>query len=234
MASNGRGEMIQNDPLHSSSIQKRSVQSRHQKGKNHSRPGKRSTPVDSPPDDKPADLEALRKARLDYIDIPADERKQKMKYVGETIIREPATKADIQHVHRTSEPKRRRQVNDRTGKRRQHRTRVAESDTSRYQSVYQRHRLEDDVEPRRIDEEDDTDEGDQNGADAKGPSEPTQRTKRRRSKTGGHAQGTSEQSVPVEKRRHTSRRRQSEPIDRTRVVRGNSYDNECQPVSRER
>ena len=38
-----------------------------------------------PPPDNPSDVDALRKARLEYLEKPLEERRKKMRYVGEIV-----------------------------------------------------------------------------------------------------------------------------------------------------
>lgn len=222
MASDRRREMVQDDIIPPSSSRRMSAQPRHRKDKKGSRTGRSSTIVDSPPNDKPADLEALRKARLEYINTSVDERKKKMKYVGETIVREPAQKADIQHVRKVSGSNRRRK-GDPERKHRERKVSVTEAEIGEYQSVYERRSRKKDVEPRIVEEEDkDTDKVDRSDAQLSTPPEPIQPSMGRRSKT-GDAQRPSRKDGPVDKRRQTPRRRQSEPVEGTHHVRRNSY-----------
>jgi hypothetical protein len=222
MALDERRELVQNDTIRQSSRRRTSAQNRPQKGKKASPVGD-SSAVSSPPNDKPPDLEALRTARLDYINTPAEERRKKMKYVGETIIREAARSTDIEHVRKVSASKRRRKASDPVRKHRQRKARDNEGDTPEYQSVYQKSHRKQDVQPMRADvEKGETDDSDCSDAKRRKVREPTRRAAERPSKT-GHSQQPSEQASVTEKERHISGRRQSEPTKRIQHVRRNSY-----------
>jgi hypothetical protein len=223
MASNEQRGIVQDDTVRPSSRRRRTAQSRPLEGKKKSRTVRSFAHVDSPPEDKPSDLEALRKARLNYINTPADERRKKMKYVGEIITREPAKKADVQHVRKASGSKRRRRATGSERKHRQHRVKVADADAGGYQSVYGRHSPEHNGESQRLDVEGtETDDLGNRDAQVQRPSERLQRTKRRRAKT-GVARGSDGQDVTAEKQRQPARRRKSEPIERIQHVRHNLY-----------
>jgi hypothetical protein len=229
MVSDAQREMVQDSPASPSPRRRRtSAQSRHRKDKKESRTGKSPTVVDPPANEKPADLEALRRARLEYISTLAEDRPKKMRYVGETITREPVKAQEVRHAHRVSGSKRRRKVIDPGRKHGKRKVRDAEPETGGYTSVYERRLREQEVGSRQDDvggsEPDDSDRSD---AYSKASSEPVQRSTGRRSKTG--LQRPSEQEAPVEKQRQTYRRRQSEPIERTHQVHRNSYGiDECQ------
>jgi hypothetical protein len=60
-----------------------------------------------PPPDNPSDVDALRKARLEYLEKPLEERRKKMRYVGEIVAKEPATRKDAETVKKASEVRRR-------------------------------------------------------------------------------------------------------------------------------
>lgn len=60
-----------------------------------------------PPPENPSDTDALRKARLAYLEKPPEERRKKMKYVGEIVAKEPVTRKYVETVKKTSEVRRR-------------------------------------------------------------------------------------------------------------------------------
>src|SRR5271170_4046114 len=60
-----------------------------------------------PPPENPSDTDALRKARLEYLEKPPEERRKKMKYVGEIVAKEPATRKYVETVKKPSEVRRR-------------------------------------------------------------------------------------------------------------------------------
>jgi hypothetical protein len=236
MASKGRREIVQDDAIRPSSTRRTSAQHSQRKHKRDPRTLKSFTAIDLPPDDKPSDLEALRKARLEYINTPADERKKKkMKYIGETIRREPARIADVQHVRKVSESKRRRKTTEPERKHRQRKIRVAESEASEYQSVYKRRDSEQDIKPGDAEMvEKETDGVSRSDGQAEEPSDTVRRTEARRSKPGSGRRPTGQDDT-VGKERQTSRRRQSEPTERVRHVRRNSYGiDELQPAPTDR
>ena len=228
MASYEGREMVQDEATRRSSRRRRrtTVQHRARKDKKESRTGKSSTAANSFTDDKPADLEALRRARLDYIDTPAEHKARKMKYVG----RAPVKDQVVQHVHKVSGSQRRPKVIDPDRKHRQRKVRDSETKTAEHQSVYGRIRRERNIESISVDV-DGKDEGDISDAQVKTPSDSVRPRMRSRSKTantnqpGGH-------DIAVGKQRQNYRRRQSEPIERTHHGRRNSYGiDECQPAS---
>ena len=232
MVSDAQREMVQDGPTGPSPRRRRtSAQSRHHKDKREARTGKSPTIVDPPANAKPADLESLRKARLDYISTLAEDRPKKMRYVGETITREPVKVQDVRHVHRVSGSKRRRKVVDPGRKHGKRKVRDVEAEAGGYKSVYTSHQREEEVRSRQDDvAESEPDDSDRSDAHSKASSEPIQRSMGRRPKTS--MQRPSEQDAPVEKQRQTYRRRQSEPIERVHHVRRNSYGiDECQTGS---
>ena len=235
MASDARRDWIQDDASRPPSRRRASAQPRSRKSKKKSHSGKSSTAVDPPPDDKPTDLEALRKARLAYIKTPAEERSKKMKYVGETITREPAKKADPQHVRKVSGTRRRRKRSDTEGKHHHRKNRVDERDAGGYQSVYQRHIRQQDVESTTVDvEENETEEVNNSDAQSNQASDTTQKGKARCSKPNTPLPKRRE-NVDAERSRKSFRRRQSEPIKRINHARRNSYGiDECPPPSMRR
>ena len=81
----------------------------------------------SPPD-RPATLDALRKARLKHLSqTPADRRrKMKMSYVGEVVLKAPAMKEEVRYVRRVSDPRKRHKPADPDRKHRHHKIRVSE------------------------------------------------------------------------------------------------------------
>ncbi len=228
MASDERQKMVQDDAIRQFSRRRTSAQSPPRRDEKESRKGKSSTTADSPPKDKPSDLEALRKARLEYIDTPAEERRKKMKYVGETITRQPAKKADVQHVRKASGSKRRRKGADPERRHRKRKVRATEAEAGEYQSVYQKRNHEEDVASRRVGvKEKESDNGSRSDVDVEAPAESIPRTMERRSETGNFRR-PSRQDVNVEKQRQPSRRRQSEPTERIQHARRNSYGiDEC-------
>ena len=180
MASNGRRDLVHGDAGQPPLRQRASAPPRARKDKKQSETGRSFTAVDSPLDDKPSDLEALRKARLNHISTLAEGQRKKMKYIGETITREPARKADVEYVRKVSGAKRRRKRTDAEGKPRRRKIRVEEADAGEYQSVYQRHDRQGNVEPRRTNVDGEDTEGlDNSGVQSENPSDPTpQKTKR--------------------------------------------------------
>jgi hypothetical protein len=232
MVSDAQREMVQDDPTGPFPRRRRtSAQPRHRKEKKEVRTGKSPTIVHPPANEKPADLEALRKARLDYISTLTEDKPKKMRYVGETITREPVKAQDVRHVHKVSGSKRRRRVVDPGRKHGKRKVRDVEAEAGAYTSVYTSRQREQEVRSRQDDvvgsEPDDSDRSD---AHSKASSEPIKRSMARRPKTG--MQRPSEQDAPVEKQGQTYRRRQSEPIERTHHVRRNSYGiDECQTGS---
>ncbi len=62
--------------------------------------------VESPPEN-PADLHALRKARLEYLVKPPEERRRTMKYLGEVVGKVTVTKRDADVVRKAPEIRKR-------------------------------------------------------------------------------------------------------------------------------
>ena len=60
-----------------------------------------------PPPENLSDTEALRKAQLEYLEKPPEERRKKMKYVGEIVTKEPVTRKYVETVKKASEVRRR-------------------------------------------------------------------------------------------------------------------------------
>src|SRR5271170_3134956 len=60
-----------------------------------------------PPPENPSDADALRKVRLEYLEKPPEERRKKMKYVGEIVAKEPVTRKYVETVKKASEVRRR-------------------------------------------------------------------------------------------------------------------------------
>jgi hypothetical protein len=60
-----------------------------------------------PPPENPSDADALRKARLEHLEKPLEERRKKMKYVGEIVTKEPVTRKYVETVKKASEVRRR-------------------------------------------------------------------------------------------------------------------------------
>ena len=228
MASYGRRDSTQDDGVLPSSTRRATTQPRPRKQKKQSESSKSCIAVDSPPDDKPSDLEALRKARLDYISTPVEDRPRKMRYVGETTTREPAKKADLQHVRKVSGTRRRRRRTDSERKHHHRQNRVDELDTREYESVYDRHDRQRDIELQKVDVEgDETDGVDKSDAQSNEVPETSQ------NKKASHPDR--QQDRAVEKQKQTSRRRQSEPVKRMYHSRRNSYGiDECPPPSLQR
>ena len=57
--------------------------------------------------ENPSDIDALRKARLEYLDKRPEERRKKMKYVGETVAKTTAVRKDVESERKASETRRR-------------------------------------------------------------------------------------------------------------------------------
>jgi hypothetical protein len=237
MASNGRRDPNQDDAVLPPSTQRASAQPRPRKKKKQPHTGKSCIAVDSPPSDKPPDLEALRKARLDYINIPAEERPKKMRYVGETITREPANKADLQHVRKVSGTRRRRKRIDPERKHHHRKNRIDEVEDGEYQSVYGRHDRQQDIESKKVDVDEHETDGVSNSdahSNSNEASDPTQNSNAGCSKISTPGPDRRQDGV-VERRRQTSRRRQSEPVKRIHHSRRNSYGiDECPLPSMQR
>ena len=223
MASDGTRGTVQDDAARPSSRRRTNTRIRPRKDKKESQAGRNSTLVNSPADDKPVDLEALRRARLDHIDIPAGNRTKKMKYVGETTTREAVKVEDVRHVRQTSAVKRRRKVIDSERKHVRRKVRNDEAETGDYQPVYENCSKEQDIEARKDDvEEKESDEDEHSDAQMKAPSESKRQTIDRRTK-GGNTRRFGEQDAAVGEQQETCRRRQSEPIGPTHHAPRNSY-----------
>lgn len=239
MASDGQRGTVQDDAARPSSSSRRrtNTRSRPRKDKKESRPGRDSALVISPADDKPADLEALRRARLDYIDTSAGNRTKKMKYVGETTTREAVKAVDVRHGRQTSAVKRRRKVIDSERKHVRRKVRNDEAEAGDYQPVYEDCSREKDIEAREDDVEGkESDEDEHSDVQDMAPPQSKRQTIDRRTK-GGNTRRFGEQDVAVEvdKQRETCRRRQSEPIGPTPHAPRNSYGiDERKPASSER
>jgi IBR domain, a half RING-finger domain len=233
MVSHAQREMVQDGPTGPSlRRRKSSAQPRHHKDKKEARTGKSAAIVDALANEKPADLEALRKARLDYISTLEEDRPKKMRYVGETITREAVKVQDVRHVHRVSASKRRRKVVDPARKHGKRKVRHVEPEAGGYKSVYTSRQREQEVRSRQDDGvASEPDDSDRTYAHSKASSEPVQRSVRRRAKTGTQRPGK-QQDAPVEKQGKMSQKRQSEPNERVHHVRRNSYGiDECQTGS---
>lgn len=225
--------MIQNDAIRPSSGRRVSAQSRPRKDHPRSRTGKNSTTVPSPPDDRPPDIEALRKARLNYINAPADGQRTKMKYIGETITREAAKREDIKLVRKVSGPSRRRKAVDPEPKHRQRKVRLSEVEPGEYQSVYERRHQEPDIDSGRAESERKPYELDDSDAHIQTATQPLRPAVERRSKTGS-AQRPSQRDSTVGKHGQIPRRK-SEPIEPVRRIRCTSSDADgSQPASTQR
>ena len=59
------------------------------------------------PLENPTDLYALRKARLEYLDKPREERRKTMKYVGEVVDKVPVTKRNADGLRKVSDVRKR-------------------------------------------------------------------------------------------------------------------------------
>jgi hypothetical protein len=77
-----------------------------------------------PPPDNPSDADALRKKRLEYLEKPLEERRKKMRYVGEIVAKEPATRKDAETVKKASEVRRRYKATTADTKHGHHKVRV--------------------------------------------------------------------------------------------------------------
>ena len=60
-----------------------------------------------PPPEKPSDTDAQRKAQLEYLEKPPEERRKKMRYVGEIVAKEPVTRKHVETIKKASEVRRR-------------------------------------------------------------------------------------------------------------------------------
>lgn len=227
MAPNGRQDLDQDEADHPPSRQRASAPPRSRKDKKQMRTRRSSTAIDSPPDDKPPDLEALRKAPLNHIGTRAEEPRKKMRYIGETITRQPVRRSDIEHTRRVSGARRRRKRSDGEAKPHRRKKRVDKADGGEYQSVYEGHDLQGsrglkgtDVNLEEAESVDDSD------AQSNSPSDMTPpKAERSKNTSPGHR-------ANVVIRTNTSTRRQSEPIKRIHQVRRNSYGiDECPSIS---
>ena len=166
----------------------------------------------------PPDLDGLRKARLEHLDVPPEKRRKKMRYIGEVVERVeamPVSKKMVEYPSNPSGGKRRRKA---SGLRRERRhdtvalpTRKADgSDEDEY--VYRKNDNTTASNPRET------------------PAKPSavedgesERPKRARTKRATHAT-----EKVVREERPTPQRRQSEPVRR-----GNSYGiDECMVAER--
>ncbi|KAF7504037.1 hypothetical protein GJ744_002866 [Endocarpon pusillum] len=235
MASDGQRGTVHNDATCPSSRRRTNIRSRPRKDKKETRAGRNSTPVKSPADAKPADLEALRRARLDYIDTSAGNRTEKMKYVGETTTREAVKANDVRHVRQTSAVKRRRKVVDSDRKHVRRKVRNDQAEAGDYQPVYDDCSRELDIEARKDDVEGKESDGDEHtDVQIKAPSQSRRQTIDRCTK-GGNTRRFGGQDAAVEKQRETCRRRQSEPIGSTHHAPRNSCGiDERKPAPSER
>jgi hypothetical protein len=77
-----------------------------------------------PPPKNPSDIDALRKAQLEYLDKPPEERRKKMRYIGEIVAKAPATRKDVETVKKASDVRRRRKATTADSKHSHRRVRV--------------------------------------------------------------------------------------------------------------
>ena len=136
MAAIGPRDMVKDDAEHLSR-RRTSAQPFQRRVKKQARPGIASPAISLPPDGPPPDLEAVRKARLEYLDNPADE--SKMRYVGETVTKEHHTRPDVQSVRKVVGHKPRRLASDPERIQGTRRVRTAAPESKEYESVYKRH-----------------------------------------------------------------------------------------------
>lgn len=155
-----------------------------------------------------------------------------MKYIGETITREPARKADVAHVRKASGSKRRRNRDDSLHRHRQRKVRASEVASGEYQSVYERRSPEQDVESRISEpEEREVEKIDGKEIPEVTPFDSILPKVGRRSKRDDAGQQVEREDSGVDKQRRSTRRRQTEPTERVRRVRRNSYGiDECEAV----
>ena len=66
-----------------------------------------SAAATQPPPENPSNVDALRKARLEALHKRPEERRKKMKYIGEIVAKTPATKKDVEILKKASEVRRR-------------------------------------------------------------------------------------------------------------------------------
>lgn len=66
-----------------------------------------SAAATQPPPENPPNIDALRKARLEALDKRPEERRKKMKYVGEIVAKTPATRKDVEILKKASKVRRR-------------------------------------------------------------------------------------------------------------------------------
>lgn len=84
-----------------------------------------SAAASEPPPENPSDIDALRKARPDYLEKPPEERRKKMRYVGEIVTKAPATRKDVETVKKASDVRRRRKATTADSKHSHRKVRVA-------------------------------------------------------------------------------------------------------------
>ena len=84
-----------------------------------------SAAATQPPPENPSDIDALRKARLEYLGTPPEGRRKKMKYVGEIVAKAPATRKDVETVKKASEVRRRHKATTAERKHSHRRARVS-------------------------------------------------------------------------------------------------------------
>jgi hypothetical protein len=66
-----------------------------------------SAPASQPPLENPSDIDALRKARLEYLEKPPEEGRKKMRYVGEIVAKASVTRKDVVTVKKATNVRRR-------------------------------------------------------------------------------------------------------------------------------
>jgi hypothetical protein len=69
-----------------------------------------SAAASEPPPENPPDIDALRKARLEYPEKSPGERRKKMRYVGEVVAKAPVTRKDPITVKKATRVRRRRKA----------------------------------------------------------------------------------------------------------------------------
>jgi hypothetical protein len=83
-----------------------------------------SAPASQTPPENPSDIDAQRKAQLEYLEKPPEERQKKMRYVGEIVTKAPATRKDVETVKKASYVRRRHKATTADSKHSHRRARV--------------------------------------------------------------------------------------------------------------
>ena len=100
-----------------------------------------SAAATQPPPENPPNIDALRKARLEALEKRPEERRKKMKYIGEIVAKTPATRKDVEILKKASEVRRRHKAT-RVDSNHSHHTRrvnvLRSADLDEEQFVYRR------------------------------------------------------------------------------------------------